>query len=626
MAAFIPEEAPENDSERIIYDNLNLYLPARDWYVFPNMRVPVRDRPTRPREIDFVILVPEFYAVICLEVKGGYYEVRRGNWHLSSSPTPLGTSPPRQSESAMYALKNHLAPYFGDESPLALGCAVAFTYPSDRAVRGNLPMDSLAWMMMPDDARDAYNMGEWLTNYARQLHIDAHGEWVRNDPRWFGPAEDAMDELIEYLGGSEMIPLGQPTGADIMYLSRKVRRMTPDQQSVLELAEDNERCLIDGAAGTGKTVVAQELAKVRCEAGDAVGMLCSNPLLSRRVENWAANLSDESAGTAAVGTPATLPGRAFKDDPERAERHRRRLANSPDLEGSLKVGYPVSKWTSFIDDTVADLGDEGAFDYLVVDEAQNLCDDRFFKLVNALVKGGFRDGNWAMFGDFTNQNIVTPRLIRNGMEMLNDFRYAKRTLRVNYRNTREIAEEIAKLVRIEDHPYPGVRGPGVDTHYFQSQDELDELLDELVGYLKDRGHRSRQIILLSSGDDDGFDESRAYGGWDLRNIGEWGWNGEERAFPSVVSKDLSSAVRWSNVYDFQGLESDSVILVIPVTDQQVEFAGGVTLPYEKHLNRVLYTGMSRANAKLILVAHESYRRPLDLRRDLYEARMGLGLA
>ena len=626
MAIFIPAEVLENDSERIIYENLNLYPPARDWYVFPNMLAPVRDRPTRPREIDFVILVPEFYAVICLEVKGGYYEIRDRRWHRSSSQTPDRRSPPSQAESAMFALKNHLAPRFGDGSPLALGCAVAFTYPSGRAVRGEEPRDSLAWLMMPDDARDPDRMGEWLTNYARQLHIDAHGTQARSNAEWFGPAEDAMKELIEHLGGGEMRSLGQPTAADIVYLSRRVRRMTPDQQSVLELAEDNERCLIDGAAGTGKTVVAQELAEVRCGEGDAVGLLCSNPLLSRRFEGWAANLSDESAGTVAVGTPATLPGWAFKDDPTRAERHRRRLADSPDLEGSLKVGYPVAKWASFIDDTVADLGDEGAFNYLVVDEAQNLCDDRFFKLVNALVKGGLRDGNWAMFGDFTNQNIVTPRLIRDGMEMLNDFRYAKRTLRVNYRNTREIAEEIARLVRIEDRPYPGVRGPGVDTHYFQSQDELDELLDELVGYLKDRGHRSRQIILLSSGDDDGFDESRAYGGWDLRNIGEWGWNGEERAFPSVVSKDLSSAVRWSNVYDFQGLESDSVILVIPVTDQQVEFAGGVTLPYEKHLNRVLYTGMSRANAKLILVAHESYRRTLDMRRRLYEAMMGVGVA
>ena len=626
MAIFIPEEVPENDSERIIYENLNLCLPGKNWHVFPNMRVPVRNRPTRPREIDFVILVPEFYAAICLEVKGGYYEVRGGRWHLSSSPTPLGISPPRQAEGAMYALKNHLAPRFGDGAPLALGCAVAFTYPSGEAVRGNPPMDSLAWLMMPDDARYPDRMGEWLIDYAQQLHIDAHGEGARSDPEWFGPAEDVMKELIEYLGGGEMRPLGKPTAADIVYLSRRVRRMTPAQQNVLELAEDNERCLIDGAAGTGKTVVAQELAKVRCEAGDKVGLLCSNPLLSRRFENWAANLSDESAGSVDAGTPATLPGWAFRDDPARAERHRRRLADSPDLEGSLKVGYPVAKWSSFIDETIAELGGEGAFDYLVVDEAQNLCDDRFFKLMDALLKGGLRDGNWAMFGDFTNQNIVTPRLIRDGTEMLDEFRYAKRTLRVNYRNTKEIADEIAKLVRVEDHPYQGVRGPGVDTHYFQSRDELDELLDELVGDLKARKLRSRQIILLSSGDADGFDESRAYGGWELRNIVESGWNGEERAFPSVVSEDRSSAVRWSNVYDFQGLESDAVILVIPVTDQQVEFAGGVTLPHEKHLNRVLYTGMSRANAKLILVAHESYRRTLDLRRELYEARARVGVA
>ena len=82
---------------------------------------------------------------------------------------------------------------------------------------------------------------------------------------------------------------------------------------------------------------------------------------------------------------------------------------------------------------------------------------------------------------------------------------------------------------------------------------------------------------------------------------------------------LSGTVRF---YDFQGLESDLAILVLPVTENQVVLAGGVTLPHEDHLNRVLYTGMSRATTMLIIVAHESYRGILENRRERYDKLVG----
>ena len=71
-------------------------------------------------------------------------------------------------------------------------------------------------------------------------------------------------------------------------------------------------------------------------------------------------------------------------------------------------------------------------------------------------------------------------------------------------------------------------------------------------------------------------------------------------------------LRYSNIYDFQGLESDVAILVIPKPDEQIVIGGGVTLPREEHLRKMLYTGMSRAKAMLIIVAHESYEEYLEL--------------
>ncbi len=62
---------------------------------------------------------------------------------------------------------------------------------------------------------------------------------------------------------------------------------------------------------------------------------------------------------------------------------------------------------------------------------------------------------------------------------------------------------------------------------------------------------------------------------------------------------------------FQGLESEVAILVIPVTEEHTRIGGSVILPRQQLLNKMLYTGMSRAKAMLIIVADESYERTLE---------------
>jgi len=134
---------------------------------------------------------------------------------------------------------------------------------------------------------------------------------------------------------------------------------------------------------------------------------------------------------------------------------------------------------------------------------------------------------------------------------------------------------------------------------------------------------SRQIVLLSSAGGEEFDPGRRYGGWRLLNIRD----AEESTQKSLedgeevttVSGDSSpKTLRYSDVYDFQGLESELAILVLPVTDRQTVVAGGVTLPREKHLRRVLYTGMTRAKTMLVIVAHETYRETLELRQMTFQ--------
>lgn len=623
MAIMIPSGIPDNtpESEKIIFENLKCALQARNWVVFHSEYVDNPKNPTKPREIDFLILIPECCAVICLEVKGGTYEINHGRWYSRLSGQPVTPSPPEQARTAMFALKNEFeATHFGYDSLLSLGCAVAFTdseFPCD----ARKPKQAL--IIERSDTRDPNKLAKRLVDYADNLPTQRVRSLLdTNRDKWL-EALEALDNLKLELEPEETVIIQPPeriTRQDLETLHPQLLRLTNDQLNSLKRVRLNDRCVIDGAAGTGKTVLAMELASERCEKGESVALLCSNPNLSRRFERWAEILPVDNGGKVVAGTPAALPFGVFQENSTLSNKHRQRLEKSPRLEESLKLGYLDDEWYPFIDETVEDLEQRGIFDYLIVDEAQNLCDEVFLKLMDALLKGGLANGRWAMFGDFANQDIVSSR--PNGTDVLTDFglNWSNDMLETNCRNTHEISEAVARLVDIESPPMSGVHGPLVQIEYFKSPKELGDLLDSLVLNFKDKHFLSRQIILLSSGSGTEFNTERNYGGWKLLNI-------REETVPTLRSRedvlaydDTSSGntLRYSDVYDFQGLESDLAILVLPVTDDQVVLAGGITLPREEHLNRMLYTGMSRAKTMLIVVAHESYRETLEDRWELYD--------
>ena len=641
----ISDDAPV--SEKMILETLKLAPRARDWVVFHGIKIPSHDNSDNSIKIDFIILIPDFASVICLKIVDEFHRTKDREVHNKSS-NGLVELLLNQAKHTMEALKNNFkTPYFVSDSPLSLGYAVAFTdevKSKDEELPEHLvPMfkenefsEHLALAIKTNDetfnALDPYNLGTALESCALGLTKELWEDWeeltIEKWEQHHFPWEDGqkvLDDLRFELEKTMRIT-SRPeriTRRDLETLRPQLLRLTTDQLNSLKRIGINDRCVIDGAAGTGKTVLAMELARQRCEAGETVALLCSNPNLSHRFVKWTKILPSTNGGQVVAGTPAMLPSWIFRENPILKSRHRRRLADSPGLEESLKFGYCLDdKWPSFIDQTVEDLEGGGIFDYLIVDEAQNLCDEIFLKLMNVLLKGGLVDGRWAMFGDFTNQDIVSSRFTEDGRKVLKNFasglHWSNDELETNCRNTHEIATAVAMLADIESLPMSGVHGPVVQIEYFSSSNELEGMLDDFIVTWKDRGFESRDIILLSSGIGDEFDTNRlGYGGWRLRNISEvTGEVTDDTMEHILVPGDprQGNVLRYSNVYDFQGLESNLAILVMPLTDDLVKLAGGIALPRVEHLDRVLYTGMSRAKTMLIVVAHESYKEIIEDRK------------
>lgn len=126
MAKMVPTELRSNAprSERLVFEQLRKG-PA-EWVILCSVEVPVRD--SDPKEIDFLVMIPD-QAVICLEVKGdSSYRVRDGVWFSGRRRV---TQPPfEQARDEMYALRDYLRSEFPTDSEvryIPLDFAVMFT-------------------------------------------------------------------------------------------------------------------------------------------------------------------------------------------------------------------------------------------------------------------------------------------------------------------------------------------------------------------------------------------------------------------------------------------------------------------------------------------------------------------
>ena len=355
--------------------------------------------------------------------------------------------------------------------------------------------------------------------------------------------------------------------------------LTQDQYLVLDMISDNPRCLIEGAAGTGKTVLALEYARRQALNGKRVLLLCFNRLLGDWFEHCARNLEIP-----------TLQATSYF-------RYLRRLVTSSELRQEFEVGAAkVDQATLFAEVLpfyallVAE-GSQPQIDVLVIDEAQDLLHSGTLDIISALLKGGVAGGHWYVFGDFTRQCIY-GRPSSAGLDALSaGCPHLTRTkLLTNCRNTRRIGEETALLSGFSSPPYKlgQVDGLAVDYRYWKDRNHELKRLTEIVEELLSEEMHPRDIILLSPRK---FAESVASGLTCRTQKG-----GTLAAFEirdGVPGESTRCVIGFATVQSFKGMESPAIILC---DVDQVDNEAAQSL---------LYIGMSRARSLLVMMVHDS---------------------
>ena len=417
-----------------------------------------------------------------MEVKGGRVSCEDGTWTTTDRRGNMATlkkSPFMQSRESMFALRHKVLDHFGQwsaESRCPIGCAVVF---ADVDCPPPTPEFERADVI---DAKDLQRpISESIERTARTRLEELHH---RNDRRFAEPSH--LKAIQTYLRPdfdrvlAKSVSLGRSEA--------RLVRLTEEQYDRLDELEDNPRCLFEGAAGTGKTLLALEYARRASRSGASVLFVCFNRLLG----DW---LREQTEGTSI--TAGTW------------HRTLRKIIESSSVgdEFLLQEYQAIDRdnLSSLFDDIYPLYGElaleemQGSFDVLVMDEAQDLLDETTLSLLSKAIGGGLEQGTWAFFGDFTRQALYGDGSRTSTQVSLHSEHFVRARLTLNCRNTKRIAEETAIVGGFDAPPFRLGREQGmpVEHRYWKTADGMLKSIERTVDRLTRDGVRIDDMVILS---------------------------------------------------------------------------------------------------------------------------------
>ena len=254
-----PRERPRNTeshAEIAVYDALKAHLPT-GWYAWHSLRLMEDDGVFG--EGDFVIANPE-RGVLVLEIKGGLIEQKDGRWFRNGAPMERD---PRVQAYRFLDKLNHRLYRDGCILP-AYGIAtsfpdVAFDTPPSQS---DLHDTTIGKQDLP-----------WLNERLKALFDRALPAARRPQGQWL--------ERLYYLWGETWIPALKLGSRGTLEDSDRAK-LDAEQMRILQMIERNANLLIEGGAGSGKTLVAREAATRFASKDERVLMLC----FTRALAEW----------------------------------------------------------------------------------------------------------------------------------------------------------------------------------------------------------------------------------------------------------------------------------------------------------------------------------------------------
>lgn len=271
----IPSDKPASTNsraERELYDSLKA---LDDKFVvihsFPWLNSAITKIDARKAligETDFIILHPDL-GILAIEVKGGNFKTQYGRFIYTR--TGASFDPFTQLQRGVFTLDNYIK-----KAGLNIRVGQAFVFPDVVIPIENAPaiIKDTKGFRIYIDASD--------TGKITSRIIEIMTFWRTGLPS-AGLSQENIDKLVNLIA---------PTGTNLITWEVLIKNdryrwlaLTPQQSMVLNRALDNDRVVIHGRPGTGKTLIAIEIAKRKSLEGKKVLFITFNrPLVDEKLK------------------------------------------------------------------------------------------------------------------------------------------------------------------------------------------------------------------------------------------------------------------------------------------------------------------------------------------------------
>jgi UvrD-like helicase C-terminal domain/Nuclease-related domain/AAA domain len=560
MARMLPPEiaaANPSTAEKRLFVRLRDGLDDQ-WTVLHSLGL--GGHPLKPwAEIDFVLI--SALAVISLEVKGGRVERRDGLWWFTdwaNRSNSKAQGPFEQVGSATGALTQYLGSrlHWVVRRPIGYGVV---TPDIEFRVTGPDVIPEIVY-----DARDAKKpIADYIARVVQYWERRFVGARTGNGAPFSRSETTSIVQALRPdfdLRPSLRMRLGQ--------IAQELLRLTTQQYVVLDGLVDNERVVVRGGAGTGKTFLAVEEARRLAVGGSKVLLCCFNRALG---EHLAAVVGDHPNITA--GSLHSFMAQLISNAG---------LASTVPRATTAEVHEIYQPIVAI--EALRQAGIHHSFDALVVDEAQDLVQDAYLAVFDAALRDGLDGGKWRFFLD-PMQNLFDG-LVPSGLKRLEKCRPATFRLRINCRNATPVAVAVGLLSGTLPEQTREIDGPEVAIVWCRGPEDERRQASRHVGRLLAQGLQLNDIVILSSHRLENSCLARGLVG-----------------LPVTLTLDeppsRSGWIRYRTVHSFKGLESDAVLLV---DCDQLGSASSRGL---------MYVGASRARSQLAVFLDESSRPEYD---------------
>ena len=534
MATMIPDihkECHKWSHEDVMFDELN-QLPE-DYYVFHSFEiVTIKGGHILESETDFVIFHPK-KGLICLEAKAGQVKYENGYWQYGSGKRMKHDGPYIQAKRNKWYLKEYMIEH-------------GLEYESDNCKKlhavwfPDVPESNFRSITLPGEGDIRITLTADSFGHIQEC-IDKIFELDGQDKCTTNLSEKSVQKILERVlaPSFNLISLQQ---VEQERNKNVFKRMLREQVALLNYLDEQNNAIINGLAGTGKTVMAVEKARRHSEKDEKVLFLCYNTFLNEHLRKT------YPYAHVSYYTVAGLSQKLCE-----------------------KVDYKA------LQEKLTQMFLDGTFPYqhVIIDEGQDFGKEEIDEveiielLRENVIDNEERNGTFYLFYDKNQmvQSKKAPKYIEEAE--------CKLTLYKNCRNTENIALTSLRLLGSDKAPklYPdAVMGDLPEIGFCSTKEETIALLNSEIDKYIDAGYNSITILTCKT---------------------------EENSIIADCCKDSKynykrGYVKFTTCRKFKGLESD-VIIVVDIDKETFGDEG----------EQLMYVGTSRARFKLSCIVNMS---------------------